>query len=593
MANVANFLQRSDQALADLFSQWGLITSLLALLVLILASYPLLYPDEPDTHPLLLARQAQPAPIRKKNESAAYRSPEVVYGNPLRSGLNVKSAGAPRWANGKDGDLRDVWREVQKGGKVGEDGKEVPKGAIMTIHGKEDVVEHDIEGWSKEINVIGKHLKDAGVKKVAIYLPNGVEYLSTIFGMAAFIGFDNGYPVLTDNLACAFYGLTPILLPYNQPHPNVYKLVNDTAADALICAAGNLPLDHLAEQCQQLRCLTWVVEKTSRHMDWSGIPESASGRLTVSVWHDVVDEAKDTASADLPSNEQGEKPGDLIAVWQPTTAQDAQADIVTFTQGNLVAAISALISALPLRQRFTPADLVLPADTFTHTYILCQTLAALFTHASLAINSVASPGIDLALASRSVSPTVILASAETMAALHAKETAGISTNLQKLGQYNQSQALTAGRMPTDNLLFRMLAPSSSAAGNEPGKLRLILTSERLGAGSPAISSTMLFDLRIFTRARICYALTAARVAGAVAQTNVFDYRRDDGSGHAHFGMPLSCVEVKLKNRDEKKVSGNCPEGEIVVMGPAVSGSAREVDLGVQARFREDGVLELV
>lgn len=100
---------------------------------------------------------------------------------------------------------------------------------------------------------------------------------------------------------------------------------------------------------------------------------------------------------------------------------------------------------------------------------------------------------------------------------------------------------------------------------------------------------MLSDLRIFTKARICYALTTARVAGAVAQTNVFDYRRDpvkdQASGCSHFGMPLASVEVKLVHGDDVQVDGLQPTGELVVLGPAVAGG--EVHLGVQGRIRED------
>ena len=378
-----------------------------------------------------------------------------------------------------------------------------------------------------------------------------------------------------------------MLLPYNQSHPKVYNLLNSTGADALVSAAGNLPLDALAEQCTNLRLLTWVVEKTSRHMDWNGVPDSAADRLKVSVWHDVVGESKGSATANLPTNAEGAKPGDLISVWQPADP-NAKAEIVTFTQANMVSAIAACISALPLRQRFTPTDLVLPADGFTHSYVLCQTFAALFTHANLAINSVAGPGVDLTLASRSISPTVIIASAETIASLYNKQAAGVTSFTQKLGKYNHSSALSSGRMPTDTLLFRLLAPSTSAIGNPPGKLRLILTSDRVGAGSPALTSSMLSDLRMYTRARICYALTAATVAGAIAQTNVFDYRREEGSGCSQFGIPLSSVEVKLVASDDSKLGGNQPRGEIAVMGPAVSGG--EVKLGVQGRVREDNTL---
>lgn len=317
-------------------------------------------------------------------------------------------------------------------------------------------------------------------------------------------------------------------------------------------------------------------------MDWNGVPEGSEGKLSVSVWHDVFEENKGQAGAQLPHEDAESTPGDLITVWQPTDLA-SKPEIVSFTQGNMVAAVSAALSAIPLRQRFSSGDLVLPADTFTHSYVLCQTLAALYAHASLAVNSVAVPGVDLALARRGIAPTVIIASAETMADLHAHETAGISSGLQKLGKYTQDQTMTAGRMPTDGLLFRLLAPSSS--NNEPGKLRLILTSERLGAGSPALSSTMLSDLRIFTRSRIIYALTTAKVAGAVAQTNVFDYRRDDGAGYGHFGIPLSSVQVKLVSGNDEEVGGLEPTGEMVVSGPAVSGG--EVKLGVRARIRQD------
>lgn len=354
----------------------------------------------------------------------------------------------------------------------------------------------------------------------------------------------------------------------------------------MVCQAGTVPLEDLAKEVKSLKTLIWVVERTSRHMDWNGPPEG--GNLSVGVWHDVVEENIKGASPELPSNDSGDKPGDVITVWQSTDLS-RKPEIVSFSQDNIVAATGALISAIPLRQRLSSADLVLPADGFAHSYVLCQTLAALFMHASIAINSVAVPGVDLELARRGVAPTVIIASAETLANLHQKETAGISSGLQKFGKYTQDQTVSAGRMPTDGILFSLLAPSS--ASTQPGKLRLILTAERLGAGSPALSSTMLSDLRIFTRSRIIYALTTAKVAGAVAQTNVFDYRRDDGSQHSHFGIPLSSVEVKLLNKaNDNQVAAQEPQGELWVGGPAVVGD--ELKLGIQGRVREDCTIAL-
>jgi hypothetical protein len=122
--------------------------------------------------------------------------------------------------------------------------------------------------------------------------------------------------------------------------------------------------------------------------------------------------------------------------------------------------------------------------------------------------------------------------------------------------------MSAGRMPTDTLLFKMLGPKGSASGTAPGKLRLILAAERIGANCPPMSSTMLSDLRIFTKARICYALTAAEVCGAIAQSHLFDYRITTKGPYSHFGVPLSSVEIKLINSDDGKLGGHAPQGEV-------------------------------
>ncbi|KAI7652532.1 acetyl-CoA synthetase-like protein, partial [Hortaea werneckii] len=540
-------LESLDLKIAEVLSDWGVVTTLLALVILAFVAYPILYPDEPDTHPLLLARQSSAAPVRNKNESAAYRSPEVPYGYPLKTGLNVKDPGAPRWASGKDGDVRDIWREVQRGGSQDADGKTISSGSIMTVLGKE-VVEHNIADITKEINILGKHFADSGAKRVAIYLPNSVEYLTTIF-------------------ACAFYRLSPILLPYNLPHQKAFELVNTASADALICEAGNLPLEDLAKQCPNLRLLTWVVEKTSRHVDWNGGPTNSKNNLNVSVWHELVESAPSSiATAPLPANQAGEQLGNIITVWQPADPQ-SKPEITTFTHANLISATAALITALPLRQRIVPSDLLLPADSFTNSYILCQTLAALYLHANLAITSVAGPGVDLHLATRSIAPTIILASPETLIKLHAETP--ITSPLAKLAIFAHTQTMEAGRLPSpNNLLSRFLPPvlpsSSSPESNQPGHLRLILTASHLPTltttppqSTAILTSPILSDLRLLLRARIVHALSAPPVADALAQSNVFDYRRDlSTTGLAHFGVPLAHVEVLFADpKDDEAVSG--------------------------------------
>jgi hypothetical protein len=227
-----------------------------------------------------------------------------------------------------------------------------------------------------------------------------------------------------------------------------------------------------------------------------------------------------------------------------------------------------------------PSDLFLSADSLTNSYSLCLTLAALFSHTAVIINSVAGPGVDLTLATRSVAPTIVVASAETAAKLHDTTTKSITGSLKKFAHYLETRVLTAGRLPTDTFFSRLNAPTRATIGSTPGKLRLLFVSERAGLNTPPMSPEDLSDLRIYLGARVIYALTAAKVAGAVAQTNIYDYRRGltQSNKHSHFGVPISSVEVKLKDSGPHKTTDDQTTGEIIVMGSAVVGGS--TSLGV-------------
>lgn len=173
---MAGLIEQLDALIADTLSAWNIYTTIIALILVGFVAYPLIFWDDPDTHPLLLARQATASPIRQPRESAIYRSTEVPHGYALKTGLNVREPNAPKWTAGKDGDLRDVWREAVN------PSANSPVAKILSVHGKDAPVEHDLIGISKLINVLGGHLQKSGVQKVAIYMPNSIEYLITIFG---------------------------------------------------------------------------------------------------------------------------------------------------------------------------------------------------------------------------------------------------------------------------------------------------------------------------------------------------------------------------------------------------------------------------
>lgn len=370
--------------------------------------------------------------------------------------------------------------------------------------------------------------------------------------------------LLTPNLACSFFGLTIVLIPFNLPHPTVVSILKSTNADALVAAAGSLPLEMLSKGNSALKQLVWVVEKTSRHMDWTEIPEGLGGRIDVSVWHETVQDHQ----GDLPKfpDLQSSQLGKIVTLWDMDTVQSGSqapnTEAVEFTHGNLVAAIGALIGAIPLRARLTSTDLFFSADSFTGTYSLCLTFAALFSGASLAITSVAGPAADLTFAAKQIAPTVVLASAQSASNLHAASAPAIKGGLAKITHSMQARSLAAGSMPKGG---GASSATKTLIGSTTGTLRLLFISEKAGTSNPPLSSHDICDLRIFTGARVIYALTAAQVAGAVAQTHIYDYRKDEStkSKHSHFGIPLSCLEIKLVDAgDHKTTEEDNPKGEV-------------------------------
>ena len=181
MADVSTLFRQLDSKLDSLFSDWNISTTILFTILCIFLAYPLFISAEPDVHPLLLARQATASPVRQPGESAVYRSHEVPHGFPLRTGLNVKDKDTPKWGQGRDGDLRDIWRQALKR-ENDSDGSGVGVPArIHTILGK-DAQSFDLDTLTREICLVGKYLKQNKRSRIAILLPNSTEFLVAFFG---------------------------------------------------------------------------------------------------------------------------------------------------------------------------------------------------------------------------------------------------------------------------------------------------------------------------------------------------------------------------------------------------------------------------
>ncbi|KAI6359764.1 hypothetical protein MCOR25_006937 [Pyricularia grisea] len=560
-----------DQRLSHVVGQWNGYTTTIFTLLLGIWTWALFNRKEPDTHPMLLARQAQSSPVRQPGESPVYRCHAAPHGMPLNSGLNVKDPGASKWAKGRDGDLRDIWRRAVAGVPEGESNTG-GKGKLLTVHG-DKVDEQNLDGVTRQINIIGQHILDQGGNRVAIYLPNSVELLAALF-------------------ACAFHNLTAIILPIDQPEDVVISMLRRSAADTVIALPGAFPFDLVVKNYPSLRNVIWVVDEGNRHLDWNEVPKGMGGSVNVATWHDLIAEAPQDAGKELPPAEGQKDPRDVTVFWQNKAGE--LEEMVRFTTANLVAAVSAQIFAVPTSQRLGPSDLFLPAAPLSDVYTLTLTLAALFSNSSVALNSVAAQSRDLQVATRGISPTVIVATPEALLQTRAQSANSLKSFIASTVHGIQTRSLQNGIMPAASLLTSFNDSLRPAIGRTPGKLRLVFVAERVGAGTPPLSSAALSDLRILTGARIVYALTAPKVAGAIAQTNFYDYRISENEGEkgcSHFGPPMTSTEIMLKDKGVHKTTDDKIEGEIIVRGPSVAGN--EAALGVVGRILDDNTLAYV
>ncbi|KAK9426521.1 hypothetical protein SUNI508_00048 [Seiridium unicorne] len=560
---VASVLSQLDAALSDLVGQWnGYSTGLATVLVLVI-TYSIFSRVDPDIHPMLLARQAQGSPVRSEGESPVYRGNSAPHGMPLNSGLNVKPKGASKWSQGKDGDLRDVWRRVVSGSEDG-----AAKGRILTVQGREKVIEHKLGEITRAINLLGQHISQQGGSKVAIYLPNSVEFLATLF-------------------ACSFYNLSAIVIPFDESADAIISMLRQSGADTVVTVSGAFPLDSVVKSYPSLKQLIWVVEQGSSHLDWNEVPEGVGGKVNVSTWQDILHDSPVSAGIDLPS--EPESTSSVGFFWKSKSG--AQEELVQFSHANLVAAISAQLTAVPTTQRLSPADLFLSAAPLSASFPLVLTLAALYSNASVAFNSVAGPVADIVLATGGIAPTVIVATPQTLQKTHGESSGKIGSALASTAHWIQRRSLVQnGAMPVASFLSSYNEKIKPDIGTTPGKLRLVYVADYAGTGTPVLNEQTISDLRIFLGARIIYALAAAKVAGSVAQTQFNDYRvHGDGSG-SHFGPPVSSVEIFLKDSGSHKTSedGQTIEGEIQVRGPAVSTGV--TSLGIIGKIREDNTL---
>ncbi|RMZ76587.1 hypothetical protein DV737_g4761, partial [Chaetothyriales sp. CBS 132003] len=548
-----------DAIVTDFLSTWSTTTTILLVTLLTILIYPLLTAKDPDVHPYILARQSTPSPIRHPGKSAVYRALDVPHSYPLKSGLGVKDANSPKWSPGRKGDVRDILRQAARGpeDQAGGGFDASKAGKLLTVLGSEKVVEKGIAEVTEQVNAVGWWLKkQEGVGRCAVYLSNSVELLVLVF-------------------AAAFYDFSVVLIPPALAEEEVNSLLVQAKADVLVTEAGALNVDGALGASSSIKTVVLVAKGSSGHMNFDEpTSESRAGKQVV-MWNTLTDLAK----------AQGESTRDALPVDNETSVKPLLTfvsngsgyKLVEFTSDNLVAGISGLNATVGRGQNIGPTDTLLPTTSLTDPYTLTWVLTGIFTSASIALNSVAGEDVDLEATTASISPTILVSAPATIKNFLSN---AIKSGLGPAGfrRFVQSNSLVAGNMP---------AKHAPAQFHPLSKVRLVLIGQPVWQKT-RLTSEELDELRLRLGARIGYALTAPEVAGAVAQTNIQDYRNKGNV--VSVGPPVGSVEIHMVG-EEESVSSSTPQGKIVVRGPAVAGG--NVELNGLARIAEDNTVSLV
>ena len=348
-----------------------------------------------------------------------------------------------------------------------------------------------------------------------------------------------------------------MLVSYDQSTENIISLLQKAKADTVVAAVGSFPFDIVIKSYPALKHFIWVVDEGSKHMDWDEVPKGTGGAVNVSTWQEIIQDEEPTAGTELPTLDKKSDLKNLVAFWP-------SGEMVEYTQANLIAGIAGQLTSVPTTQRMMNSDLFIPADSLSTIYPLVLTLSALYSNASVALNSVAGRSLDLALATQGIAPTIIVASPTTLAETHLETARKLNSTIYRFIHWSQTRSLVQdGVMPIATMFSRLYDSLRPIIGTTPGKLRLIFVAEQVGTDCTPLSAETLSDLRIYTGARIIYALTSANVAGAVTQTGIYDYRVDDGTEkYSHFGAPVTSVEVLFKDTKDHKTTDNASAGEV-------------------------------
>jgi len=122
-------------------------------------------------------------------------------------------------------------------------------------------------------------------------------------------------------IAGAFYGFKVVIVPHSLEPQILSTHLQKVQAEALIAEAGALDLSTVAKGNKRLSQVIWVAKLGSRHMDWNEVPADVKDTLSVTVWHELVDEKRDLAGLEVPTYDPKSPSPGVTTVWPSSSSE--------------------------------------------------------------------------------------------------------------------------------------------------------------------------------------------------------------------------------------------------------------------------------
>ena len=495
------------------------VVSLILIVLIVLLLGSALLEGEPDIHPFILHNQANIHRVRNEGESAIYRHRDHPEGFPVLNGLSVRKGNAPP----TPGTLIDIWEMGRKN-----------NAKIATVEAK-TLKTQLTSTLESQIYNLGQKLSQTLDKKsvLCIVLPNGTDLLVSI-------------------MACAFFGVTFILIDPESPTEFLDFALTSTNASGLISTQDFAPTSTTMKMALQVASDEWNV---------------------------IVQKVNESAQGDLDALESRGKCNMLTLEVAPEGWV-----VSSFSQDAIVSATAAALKGVASDHRLKLEDVLYPSEHLSNGPEFALVMAAIVQGSTIVLqNAKEDHGSVISVAQ----PTVIYASSDLVKYIVVNSRNKADGVLDRIALQFANRSLSHGRMPSGLGILKEVVGS---------RCRLIYLSSAFQLKNRDTLHRFSTFLRSGYGVHTVHSLATPGILGPITQSHTQDYRGAPSS----VGAVSPACEIKLADEPVAGLHASDtprPRGRVWVSGSTISAELAKTEpwirTNILAEWLEDGTLGVI